>query len=195
MTTHTRSANAFAGLMALGAIGTTLYSGIHNHGLHPVNGLALLALAAATTSRMKVRLPGLTGTMSMNLPFLLTAAVQLSSLETAVIAAVCGLMQSWPKRGQSWKPQQACFNVSMMVLAANLTSLLFHSGSALVTGPLALAIATLSLFLGQTAPVSAIISITEGTALRRVWMSIAHLSFPYYIARCRRGIHDGSGAP
>jgi hypothetical protein len=181
MNTHTRSANTFAGLMAIAATGTTLYAGITNHGLHPVNGLALLALAAAT-SRMKVRLPGLTGTMSVNLPFLLTAAVNLSSLETAVIAAVCGLVQSWPKSGQAWKLQQAWFNVNMMVLAATLTSLLFHSGSSLVAGPLGLAAAALSLFLGQTAPVSAIIAITEGAAVRRVWLSIAHLSFPYYVA-------------
>ncbi len=183
MTNHTRSADRFAGLMTAAAVGSTLYAGMMSHRLHPVDGLALLALAAAT-SRMKVRLPGLNGTMSVNLPFLLTAAVQLSCVETAVIALVCGLVQSWPKAADSWKPQQAWFNVSMMVLAANLTSILFHAGSVFptITGPLGLGAAAASLFLGQTVPVSAIIALSEGSVLRRVWVSVAHVSFPYYVA-------------
>jgi hypothetical protein len=37
------------------------------------------------------------------------------------------------------------------------------------------------LFLGQTAPVAAIIAVSEGKAAGQIWWSLAHLSFPYYV--------------
>ena len=44
-----------------------------------------------------------------------------------------------------------------------------------------LASATAAFFLGQTAPVAGIIKLAEGAAMRRVWLSIVQLSFPYYV--------------
>ncbi len=44
-----------------------------------------------------------------------------------------------------------------------------------------LVLATLTLFLGQTAPVAAIISLAEGKAASQTWLSLAQLSFPYYV--------------
>jgi hypothetical protein len=37
------------------------------------------------------------------------------------------------------------------------------------------------LFLGQTAPVAAIVAVSEGKAAGQIWWSLAHLSFPYYV--------------
>jgi len=44
-----------------------------------------------------------------------------------------------------------------------------------------LASATATFFLGQTAPVAGIINLTEGVAMRRIWLSIAQMSFPYFV--------------
>jgi hypothetical protein len=44
-----------------------------------------------------------------------------------------------------------------------------------------LASATATFFLGQTAPVAGIIKLSEGVAVRRIWMSLAQLSFPYFV--------------
>jgi len=44
-----------------------------------------------------------------------------------------------------------------------------------------LASATAAFFLGQTAPVAAIIKVAEGAAMRRIWLGIVQLSFPYYV--------------
>jgi hypothetical protein len=41
--------------------------------------------------------------------------------------------------------------------------------------------ATATFFLGQTAPVAGIIKLTQGAAVRRIWVSLVQLSFPYYI--------------
>ena len=44
-----------------------------------------------------------------------------------------------------------------------------------------LASATAAFFLGQTAPVAGIIKVAEGAAMRRIWLGIVQLSFPYYV--------------
>src|SRR5579872_5917423 len=68
---NTRQIKTFIGAMILVAAGTAGYGSFASHSLHTYFALAVLALAAAT-SRMKVKLPGINGNMSVNLPFLLT---------------------------------------------------------------------------------------------------------------------------
>jgi hypothetical protein len=155
-----------------------------SHTLHLLNALAVLVLAAAT-SRMKVKLPGVDGTMSVNLPFLLMAVVSLSAVEAVVIASISTVVQCWPKRDGKLRPEQMLFNVSMMAVATSVASLIWNAGwlgkAALASEPLMLASATAAFFLGQTAPVAGIIKLTEGVAMRRIWLSIAQLSFPYFV--------------
>ena len=179
-----RLTQTFVGLMTLAAIAGTAYAGIASHNLHPAFALALLALAAAT-SRMKVKLPGIDGNMSVNLPFLLMAVVNLSALEAVLIACTSTLVQCWPKQSSKFKPEQMLFNVCMMAFATSMANLIWNAGwlgkAAWASEPLMLALATAAFFLGQTAPVAGIIKVAEGTAFSRVWFSIAQLSFPYYV--------------
>ena len=53
---RTRLTQMFIAVMALAATASTVYASQTSHTLHPSYGLALLALAAAT-SRMKIKLP------------------------------------------------------------------------------------------------------------------------------------------
>jgi hypothetical protein len=133
---------------------------------------------------MKVKLPGINGNMSVNLPFLLTAVVNLSAAEAVAITCISTVVQCWPQKNGKFKPEQMAFNVSMMALASCLAGLIFHallrgmhSGSA----TLGLVLATTTLFLGQTAPVATIVALSEGKAAGQIWWSLAHLSFPYYV--------------
>ena len=82
----TRRISTFIGAMILAAAGTTGYAGFLSHTVHANLALAVLVLAVVT-SRMKVKLPGINGNMSVNLPFLLTAVVSLSDAEAVLIAA------------------------------------------------------------------------------------------------------------
>jgi hypothetical protein len=179
-----RLTKAFIGGMALAAVAGTVYAGLARHAVHPAYALAILTLAAAT-SKMKIKLPGIDGTMSVNLPFLLMAVVNLSALEAVSIACVSTVVQCWPKSGSKFRPEQMLFNVSMMAFAASMASLIWNAGwlgrSAWASEPLMLASATATFFVGQTAPVAGIIKLAEGTAMRRVWLSIVQLSFPYYV--------------
>jgi hypothetical protein len=181
---NTRRIKTFIGAMMLASVITAGYAGLVSHTLHTYFALAVLALAAVT-SRMKVKLPGINGNMSVNLPFLLTAVVSLSSAEAVVVACVSTVVQCWPRKGAKFNPQQVVFNISMMAFASCLASLMFHAewrqGMQWSSSTLGLALATATLFLGQTAPVAAIVAVSEGKAAGQIWWSLAHLSFPYYV--------------
>lgn len=180
----TRQIKTFIGTMTMAAVGVAGYAAFANHILHTYFALAVLALAAAT-SRMKVKLPGINGNMSMNLPFLLTAVVNLSAAETVAITCVSTVVQCWPRKNAKFNPQQMLFNLSMMAFASSAASLMFHAEwlgrTQWSSSTLGLALATVTLFLGQTAPVAGIVAVSEGKSAGSVWWSLAHLSFPYYV--------------
>jgi hypothetical protein len=184
MNRNTRLAQIFIGAMVLAAAASAIYAGLDSYTLHPAQAAALLALAAAT-SRMKVNLPGITGNMSVNLPFLLIAVISLSAVEATAIVCLSTVLQSLPKPGNKLKSEQMLFNVSMMGFAASLAGLIWHAASQVkavpASDPLLLALTTAVFFVGQTAPVAAIVTLTEGGLMRRTWLNIAQLSFPYYI--------------
>jgi hypothetical protein len=181
---HTRQVKIFIGAMMLAAACAGGYASFASHDLHLYFALAVLALAALT-SRMKVKLPGVNGNMSVNLPFLLTAIVSLSAAEAIVISCVSTAVQCWPRKKAKFNPQQMAFNVSMMGFASCLASLIFHAQwlrhvpwHSSVAG---MALAAATLFFGQTTPVAAIIAVSEGKTAGPVWWALAHLSFPYYV--------------
>jgi hypothetical protein len=73
----------------------------------------------------------------------------------------------------------------MMAFSCGAAGLLFHlqllKGLSWVSAPLLMAASTATFFLGQTVPVSVIVALTDGGAVRRIWTSIAQMSFPYYV--------------
>jgi hypothetical protein len=175
----TRQTKTFIAAMTMAAVSVAGYAAYTSHAMHAWFALAVLALAA-TTSRMKVKLPGINGNMSMNLPFLLTAIVNLSAAEAVAIACVSTAVQCWPKQNAKFNPQQMLFNLSMMSFASSSAGLISHAGW-WSSSTLALVLATVTLFLGQTAPVAAIVAVSEGKSAGSIWWSLAHLSFPYYV--------------
>jgi hypothetical protein len=184
MNHNTRLTQTFIGAMVLAAIASAVYAGLGSHTLHPFYALALLALAAAT-SRMKVRLPGIEGNMSVNLPFLLMAVINLSAAEAILIASLSTVVQCWPQQGKAFRPEQMLFNVSMMAFAASMANLIWNAAwlgnASWASQSLTLSATTAAFFLGQTVPVAAIIKLTQGASMRRSWISIVQLSFPYFV--------------
>ena len=183
--TYTRRAKTFIGGMVLAATAAITASALHTQNWHPFLALALLAIAVVT-SRMKVKIPGCDGSMSVNLPFLLLSVVALSAAESILIACVSTVVQSLPKKGGALKPVKMLFNVSMMACASTIAGVIFrHDTLARLSqhsAPLLLTAATLTFFLGQTVPVSIVIALTDGGAIRRIWQSIAQMVFPYFVA-------------
>ena len=113
--------------------------------------LAVLVLAAAT-SRMKVKLPGINGNMSVNLPFLLMAVVNLSALEAVLSHAWRPWCSAYRSRAANSSREQMVFNVSMMAFAtsmAHLTGMPAAGTGGRASEPLMLALTTAVFFLGR----------------------------------------------
>ena len=166
-----RSALVLTCLMALGALAAMGYAVHTMSPLHDYRGLAVLVLALVT-ARLKVQLPGLTGNMAVNLPFLLIAVTQLSLLEALLVALPSCALQCIPKGGGRPKPVQMVFNLSTTAVAVGVASLIAAHFTLLAAG---------GFFLSQTIPVASIICLTEGGKFHSIWSSIAHLSFPFYV--------------
>lgn len=182
---HTRLTQTFIAGMTVAAIAGTAYASLASHTLHPYYAVAVLGIAAVT-SRMKVKLPGIDGNMSVNLPFLLVAVVSLSAAEAVFIACASTMVQCWPKRDAKFNRQQMLFNVSMMALAASLAHLTWNAAATTrVSEPLMVALTTAVFFFGQTAPVATVITLAKGESLHstwhRTWLAISEMSFPYFV--------------
>jgi len=184
MKSQPKVAKFFIGMMALGGLVSLSYGLLHMHPWHHAQFATLLMLAMLA-SRLKLKLPGLHGNMSVNLPFILIAMVELSLFQALMIALASTVAQCFPKDGGRPKAVQTLFNVSTVAVAVGLAGPILQGRMPLptgwVSGPLLLSLAAASFFLAQTIPVAAIISLTEGGNAVRIWLSIFHLSFPYYV--------------
>jgi hypothetical protein len=178
-------AKTFITLVVVGGIAVLGHDVLQLHFLNFYEFLSLLTMALVA-SRLKLKLPGLNGNMSVNLPFILIASTLLSRGEALSIAAASTLVQCLPKKGKKLVPAQVLFNVSTMAIAAILGTLVYtagsHFGVGLLFRSLPLVIAAAMFFLGNTVLVATVISLTEGEKIFRVWSNVFQLSFPYYVA-------------
>jgi hypothetical protein len=139
-------------------------------------GTFLVALFAA---RLKVSLPRLTGSMSVNLPFILLALSELSLAEALLITGASTLVQClWSESGQQ-KPIKTMFNVGVTLMAAQAAWLTMQAIAP--NSGLGLALGALAYLLVNTIPVAAIIVSTEGGFLIGTWTQILQLTFPYFV--------------
>jgi diguanylate cyclase (GGDEF)-like protein/putative nucleotidyltransferase with HDIG domain len=141
-------------------------------------------LVAALASSLKVQLPGIDGTMSVNFLFILLGVMELSLPETLAIGCTATFVQSvWPPRKRP-DPVKVLFNVfGMMANACALSYVSYHwldpkMGS---EKPLLLLLAALVFFLANTLPISLVIALTENKKARKVWSECYFWSFPYYL--------------
>ena len=172
----------FVGFMALSAAMTLVQVASATHDWHSGQFLGLL-IAGAVSSRLKVKLPGLDGNMSVNLPFIFIAMTQLSVGEALLVALVSVFIQSIPQGPHKFVPVQVLFNLSTALVAAGLGWHVFRfvlDSHLNVAAALALSCATH--FLVSTVPVAVILSLVESRPAVRTWMNIVQLSFPYYLA-------------
>jgi hypothetical protein len=160
------------------------YAVAQGHQVQYLRTLSLLAIAVVA-SRFKLKLPGLTSNMSVNLPFILMATMQLSLAEALMVGLASTLAQCLPQGGRKPRLMQLLFNLSTMGVAVGIGNWVFNrnsgGGSNWASSSLLLVLVSASFFCAQTIPVATVISITEGGKLTRIWASIVHLSFPYYV--------------
>jgi hypothetical protein len=141
----------------------------------------LLALIAST---LKVRLPGLTGTMSLNFLFILIGVSQMSFSETLTLGAIATVMQCvWKSKSRPSIPQ-VLFNVAALTMAITSASFVYHlpqiqqvNGRIVVL----LALAACFFFLTNTVLVATVLSLVETRRFTQVWQQCYFWTFPYYL--------------
>ncbi len=139
---------------------------------------------AVLASGLKVQLPGIDGTMSVNFLFILMGVLELSLSETVVIGCTATLVQSVWQTRKRLDPVKVLFNVAgMMANASALTYVSYHWLSVRAGGnkPILLMIAALVFFFANTIPISVVIAMTESKSSRKVWSECYFWSFPYYL--------------
>ena len=183
MTQLPMKAKVMIGMVALASLVALTY-GVQQWQTQSWSQLAMLAVAAALSSRFKVKIPGTTSSMSGNLPIVLIAVMQLGLFGSLIVAFVAAIAQSYtPHKGKT-KPLHFLFNACTLLNASGLAYVAYHGGwvaakNAMHGLPLVLAAATY--FLANTAPVAGIIGLTEGGNPLAVWHQLFLWSFPNYV--------------
>jgi len=145
---------------------------------------ACYLVVALLASGLKVQLPGIDGTMSVNFLFILIGILELSLPETLLIGCASGLVQCLWNTRTAPAPIKVVFNVfSMMAPAIALSAFAYHRLAPVLHNsvPLLLIAAACAYFLSNTIPVAIVISLTEGKPFRKIWAECYFWSFPYYL--------------
>src|SRR5690242_21525369 len=114
---RTTAVRAFIAAMSLAASLSLFYGFAHWHSSDPVKFGAYL-LAALFASSLKVTLPGIDGTLSVNFLFTLLGILELSLPETLLIGLVSTLAQFYWRPSRKLKAVQLIFNVSQVAVCS-----------------------------------------------------------------------------
>jgi hypothetical protein len=151
----------------------------------PIGRFVSFLLVACLAARLKVKLPGLSGTMSVNLPFILLAAAEMGSTEALLVGLVSTFVQCLPKGKQNFNLVQAGFSCSTIILAVVVARLIYGSSAMAVVAPsahLRLAVAAIGYSLMNTILVAVVIGLTEPVNMVKIWIDMVQLSFPCLVA-------------
>ncbi|PWU01116.1 MAG: hypothetical protein C5B51_23575, partial [Terriglobia bacterium] len=143
--------------------------------------LALAMLASA----IKLRLPGMTGTYSLNFLFLLYGITRFSLPEVLIAGCAAALVQSLCNVKQRPTLLQVLFNAANLILSVTLCFVVAQS--LLSAGlaefrPAVMAALGFIYFVVNTMLVSGVLSLLEGKSFSEVCQGWYVLSFPYYLA-------------
>jgi len=139
-------------------------------------------VATVVASSLKVELPGVNGTLSINLVVNLLAVVELSPAEALVVGCASAVCQSlWRKHRV--EAIHVLFNLAQMALTVEVAQAVFHQ-TARVLGPSlpirVLASAT-AYFLVNTLLVAEVIALSEKRQFGKTWSEFYLWSFSNYL--------------
>lgn len=178
----TNQAKTFIGLV-MGVSLVELCLGV-SHSHQPAWSQFLVLLAAAVvTSRMRVKLPGMTSTMSGNLPVILLAVLQLDLLGALLISSAAGMAQSFTTGPKRNKPVQILFSACTLMNATAAAHWALHrfAASGVFAHAVLITASTAVYFLLNTTPVAGIIALTEKNNVFSLWHKVFLWSFPNYV--------------
>jgi putative nucleotidyltransferase with HDIG domain len=141
---------------------------------------ALTVLASA----LKIVLPGLEGTVSVNLVFFLVGVCSMTLSETLALAVIATAVQCFWRTQKRLSFIHFAFNLSQIALAITAAYWIYAlMMKHIVHGraPLALLAAALVYFLLNTISVATVVALAESVAIRKKWATGYWWTFPYYL--------------
>ncbi len=177
-------ARAFIAITASAGAVELVVACLHWHSNDFLKFLCYL-LIASLASTMKVKLPGMDSTMSVNFLFVLLGVLELSLAETLVISCAAALVQSVWNNSRPSEAVKVVFNVfSLTSNAICLTYLVYHflAGKVSNSTPLLLLVAACTYFVGNNVPLAIVIALVEGRSLRGLWGETNFWTLPYNLA-------------
>src|SRR5580700_9468173 len=174
-------AKLYISLIVGAGLATLVYGGVHQSSKNIAEFICYLGIAILA-SRLKVNLPGITGTLSVNFLFILIGVLELSFTETLILGAISMLAQClYPERP---KAIQVTFNVCAGCVSTALAYLVYHHPVMnLLFGshPVLLGLSATVYFIANAGSIATMISITEHRPLSRILVDCYFWSFPYYL--------------
>jgi diguanylate cyclase (GGDEF)-like protein/putative nucleotidyltransferase with HDIG domain len=174
-------AKALISLVVAVGTGVLLYAAVYPTSKNIAQFICYL-LIAILAARLKVHLPGITGTMSVNFLFILLGILELSLPETLILGSAAVVVQCFYRDRPS--PIQVTFNLCASAFATAVAYDVYHLAIGegwFRSHPLLLGLAASTYFLANTGSIATVISLTERKALSKIWVDCYFWSFPYYL--------------
>lgn len=134
---------------------------------------------AAIASVLKVHLPGITGTMSVNYVFILLGILELSYAEAILLGCMAILIQTGWRATSRTKPIHVIFNWASMANAVSCGYFVCHKAPWNL--PVTIAASASVFFLVNTVTVAGVVALTERKNLLKTWQECYFWYFPYYL--------------
>jgi diguanylate cyclase (GGDEF)-like protein/putative nucleotidyltransferase with HDIG domain len=174
-------AKVFISVVVIAGTGVLLYGAIHQSSKNIAEFICYLGIAILA-SRLKVNLPGITGTLSVNFLFVLIGILELSFSETLTLGAIAMLAQCmFPERPNAI---QVSFNVCAGAVSTTLAFLVYHhplTNLLIGSRPILLGLAACVYFVANAGSIAMVISLTENRPLSKILVDCYFWSFPYYL--------------
>ena len=146
-----------------------------------VDDYAICFVLALLASTFKVRLPGLTGTISASFLFILIATAIFTFSETVLLAGSASIVQSLWKTKRTPKAVQVAFNAAVLSISRSLAYRLARVPVIDDRGMIVLlGLAACVYFTANTFLVSGVLSLIGNKSVLHVWRQCHLWSFPYY---------------
>jgi diguanylate cyclase (GGDEF)-like protein/putative nucleotidyltransferase with HDIG domain len=146
--------------------------------------LAFCLIFAVMTSKLKVRLPGIVGSMSVNYVFILMAILELPLAQAILVGMAANVAQSTLAAVSRPAPVQIAFNIANGTFCSMVAGLVYGSPwlrSLDASLPMMLFWTTVAYFLINTFAVAAIVGFTEGKPVPIIWYHNFFWTGPQYI--------------
>ncbi|MBY0506835.1 MAG: diguanylate cyclase [Bryobacteraceae bacterium] len=148
----------------------------------PMHFLLLLAFCLVG-STLKIRLPGIVGSLSVSYIFVLIGVLEMSLGETLALGMAGALVGSLWKTQVKARPIQICFNVASLMVSSAGSWWAFRGVAEIgMIHPAAkLACAAIAYYVLNTFSVSIVVGLSEGKSAVSVWRAHYTWAFPNYI--------------